>query len=133
MAEMYFMNEDHNIPDSEIQKLVIGFFSGSLSSQEMKRLNNWLGETHSHVVEFNRMRSAWMLAHHHAGEKNFDALTGWPLLRQRIAHIRTIRFAAWMTPMRYAASLALCVVLTAATVMMWTPARRPSEAGEASL
>lgn len=112
------MDEDHNMPNYEIQELMIGFFSGSISSQDMKRLNDWLEQDRSHIAEFNRMFSAWMLAHHRDGKKAFDTHAGWLQLRQRITNIRSLRFARWMTPMRYAASLVFCIVMTA-VAMMW--------------
>ena len=112
------MENEQNFPESEIQELMAGFFSRSLNRQDMKRLNAWLEQDPSHVETFNRMRSAWIVGHHQAGKKHFNADTGWPQLKQRITAARKLRFAKWMTPMRYAASLALCISLTAALMMM---------------
>ena len=111
-------NQEQNFPGSEIQALIAGFFSSSLCSDDLKRLNDWLAQDPSHIELFNRMRSAWILGHHQTGKKNFNADTGWQLLKQRIKNIRKLRFAQWMTPMRYAASIALCISLTAAVTIL---------------
>jgi ferric-dicitrate binding protein FerR (iron transport regulator) len=63
------------------------------------------------------MRSAWILGRHEAGKLDFDADSGWPVIEQHLANNRKLRFAGWMTPLRYAASLALCMGLTAG--VMW--------------
>ncbi len=120
--EGHFMN---TIPDNEIQELITGFFSGTLSKQEMKWLNRWLEQDKAHLDEFNRMRSAWIMWHHEAGKKSFDVQGSWPVLKQRITTNGRNRFARFITPVRYAASLALCIALTA-MVMMFTH-KRPAE------
>ena len=111
------MNKDQTIPD-DMQALIAGFFSGSLSRQETKQLNHWLNKDKSHIDMFNRMRSTWILSRHESGKKAFEAQSGWSVLRQRIANNREIRFARWMTPMRFAASLALCITLTAVAMLL---------------
>jgi len=120
---------DHLIPDNEIQNLIAGFFSGALSRQELNRLNHWLEQDQAHLDEFNRMRSAWILCHHQDGKNNFDAQAGWQKLRLRITGIGRSRFAKWITPFRYAASLALCVALTAVVMMILTRSRSAEDMG----
>ena len=122
------MDKNHTIPD-DIQELIGGFFSGLLSRQETKRLNDWLDKDKSHPVMFNRMRSAWILSRHESGKKFFDVHAGWPFLKHRIANSRELRFARWMTPVRYAASLALCIALTA-VVMSLTRSRSVAEVAD---
>ena len=126
------MNRNHTIPDGEIHELMIGFFSGTLNNKEMKRLNEWLEQDKRHLDVFNRMHSAWILWHHDAGKKNFDVPTGWASLKQRITGNDRSRFTKWITPMRYAASLALCMATTAVVMMLATRSKPVEIAGNAT-
>ena len=124
---------NHTIPDSEIQGLMIGFFSGTLDRNQTERLNKWLKQDKQRLDEFNRMRSAWILWRHRTGKKAFDARNGWPALQQRIKDAGRNRFAELITPMRYAASLALCMTITAVVMMIVTRSKPVENTGDVML
>jgi ferric-dicitrate binding protein FerR (iron transport regulator) len=106
------------ISDNEIQGLITGFLSGALSEQEQKQLSSWIEQDKAHLETLNRMRSAWIVCRHEAGRKAFDAQGNWPALNQRITTIGRSRFARSITSARYVASLALCIALTVAVMVL---------------
>lgn len=104
---------------SDIDSLIAGFFTNSLSEDDKKKLINWLDEDATHQNEFNRLRSSWIMAGYESGKKDFDPWQGWLSIGQRIKPQKAWwnrRFAPW----GYAASLLLCVAL-GATIAIHMP------------
>jgi len=102
---------------SDIESLIAGFLTNSLSECEMKALNRWLDESEAHRKEFAKLRSAWILAGCETGKKNFYPDQGWNFIEQRLKPSRARRkgqFSVW----RYAASLLFCVALGASAAML---------------
>ncbi len=109
---------DDKITSSEIQELIVGFLNGSLSDNELNRLNDWLDQDRAHLDEFNRIRSAWVLGSHKTVKSNFNASVSWLRLKREIEKKTGISSPAvipvYLKPLRYAASLFICFALGAA-------------------
>ncbi|MDR1667111.1 MAG: FecR family protein [Bacteroidales bacterium] len=108
---------NHSMSKGEIKYLLAGFFSGELREDELKRLHDKIESDAVFREEFNRWRSAWILAHHEAGKEKFAKHPSWRQLRKRAAFNagHSIAFLRYLTPMRYAASLLLCLATGAIT------------------
>jgi len=107
---------------TDIESLIAGYFTNSLSEDEMERLCSWLGEDLSHRKEFDRLRSSWVMAGYENGKKSFDTRRGWSTLEKNIKP-RKIRRIKQFSPLWYAASL-LCIAL-GSTVTMMIPRSEP--------
>lgn len=102
------------IVDNNISELIIGFFSGELNASELNRLNNWLDEDVMHVEEFNKMHTMWILAHSKTGKEKFVKQLNWEDLKKKINRTSENGGKGWIrfiTPVRYAASLLICLFL----------------------
>jgi len=102
---------------TDIESLIVGFFTNSLSEEELNALNSWLGEDVSHRKEFNRLRSCWIIAGYENGKKSFDTQRGWSALEKNIKPGRTIWFRH-LSPLWYAASLLICFALGASVTLL---------------
>lgn len=109
--------------DSErnIESLTTGFFTNSLNETELAKLSEWLNENTSHLEEFSRLRSSWILAGHETGKENFSAPAGWLKMQQCMDAGRKAGKKPQvkkLPPLWYAASLLACFFLGAATVIL---------------
>jgi ferric-dicitrate binding protein FerR (iron transport regulator) len=109
----------------EIYEWISGFLNGELTGNELIQLNRWLDEDDAHLDEFNRLRSVWILSHHDTGRKKFAAYPEWQKLQRKIdrhaVRSGTKGLLRHLTPVRYAASLLICLALGAASAMMLRP------------
>jgi ferric-dicitrate binding protein FerR (iron transport regulator) len=100
--EDLFMNNNQ----SEIESLVIGFFTHSLNDNELEQLWRWLDEDESHRKEFDGLRSAWIMSGYEAGKQHFDAGQSWSSVEQRIK-TKKLNLFGQLKPLWYAASLVI--------------------------
>ena len=111
---------------TDIESLIVGFFTNSLSENDMEKLSRWLDEDVSHREEFDRLRSAWIMAGYETGKKRFDPWTGWLSIKQRIKGERIWRSIRWV-PWRYAASLLICFALGSTLTIYMPRSKQASE------
>jgi len=102
---------------TDIESLIAGFFTNSLSEDELKILSGWLAEDVSHRKAFNRLRSSWIVAGYENGKKSFDTRRGWATLEKNIKPGK-IRWIRQISPLWYAASLLICFALGASVTML---------------
>ena len=110
---------------TDIESLIAGYFTNSLSENEMEELYSWLGEDLSHRKEFDRLCSSWIMAGYENGKKSFDTRRGWSTLEKNIKP-RKIRRIKHFSPLWYAASLLICFALGSIVTMM-VPRSEPEQ------
>ena len=104
---------------TDFESLIVGFFTNSLNEDELGTMNRWLNDDESHRKEFAALRSAWIISGYDAGKKRFDTRKGWAAMDKKLKPTKTA-WLAKMSPLRYAASLLLCVALGSAVSIIFS-------------
>ena len=96
--------------EPNIEFLIAGFLSDSLNDDEMNKLKEWLDEDAAHYEEFNKYRSAWILAGYETGRKTFDPRLSWQDIKKNIK-VDKVSIIRRLTPLWRVASLLFCFML----------------------